>query len=293
MISLGTIVDGRPLYYDAALYEFRVSRNIVGYDEVVALDRAGHVQWAAAEQRDWLYRINPADLDRCNRAALGRHGNGYEGLSPEEQVQCDARRDDSVLAGKIVDADPALVRAVADALEQQGLLGTSGAPGAGGVPGTTPVVVLPEGMEALAQVQKQEGRKMTVLEHYLMRRILKNDDRQKARREKEEEAVQEAAAKQDADEAAGATLQDGRTAAVPAPEAASGRRGGARVSEGDGGAASRKRRWWGKRADDAAPTAGATAAGGAGRGRDASTVPGMAEARRRARKDAAPDGQPR
>lgn len=204
MICLGTISDGRPLFYDATLYEFRLDRAVATLGEVRELDEAGHILWLAPEQRDWMRRINGADLDRCNREALGRHGMEYDQLSPEEQVQADAKRDDSVLAGRLVDADPALVAAVADALEQRGFA-PSAAPDA---PGAT-AAVLPEGMEALAQLQKQEGRKMTVLEHYLMRRILKNDDRQKARRERAEEAVQEKAAKdaakaeEDTDEATG------------------------------------------------------------------------------------------
>ena len=179
MISLATCVDGRTLLYDATLYEFRLERDLVSYADVSALDKHAHLHWNAPEQRDWFRKINPADLDRCNRRALNRHGNGFSGLSPEEQVQADAKRDDSVLAGKIVDADPALVRAVADALEEQGLLGRGG-----GAPQT--VIGMPAGMESLSQLQKQEGRKMTMMEHYLMRQILKNDDKEKSRREKRE-----------------------------------------------------------------------------------------------------------
>lgn len=264
MILLGALADGRALRYDATLYEFRVDRTVVTYRDVVALDQAGHVQWQAAEQRDWLYRINPADLDRCNREALGRHGNGYEGLSPEEQVQRDARRDDSVLAGKIVEADPALVRAVADALEQEGLL-RAGAP-------EEPAVVLPEGMEALAQVQKQPGRSMTVMERYLMHRILKHDDRQKARREKAEEVHGEAQA-EEAEEAA--RPQDGRTATAPRvekPQEVAHQDQDRRVGAG---------RWL--------RACGLTKGPKDSKGsKGASTeVPGMAEAQRRSRKKAA------
>ena len=180
MIHLGTCVDGRALHYDATLYEFRLDRSLVSYSDVRELDNHAHLTWNAPEQRDWFRKINPADLDRCNRRALNRHGNGYEQLSPEEQVLADAKRDDSVLAGKIVDADPALVQAVAAALEEQGLLGRAGAPA--GAPQV--VIGMPQGMEALSQLQKQEGRKMTAAEHYLMRKILKNDDKEKAKRER-------------------------------------------------------------------------------------------------------------
>lgn len=192
MIQLGTIQDGRILSYDATLYEFRVSRNVVTHADVAELDRAGHISWLAPEQRDWFWRINPQDLDRCNREALGRHGNGYEGLTPEEQVLADAKRDDSVLAGKIVDADPALVRAVADALEAQGLVGH-----ASHAHTTQPTVVLPQGMEALGQLQNQEGRKMTLMEHFLMRQILKADDKAKLKREKEADSIEAAALKEE------------------------------------------------------------------------------------------------
>ena len=187
MIQLGTIVDGRPLAYDASLYEFRVDRTVVTYKEVWDLDVHGHLNWLAPEQHDWFHRINPADLDRCNREALGRHGNGYEGLSPEEQVLADAKRNDSVLAGKIVEADPALVHAVVEEIEKQGLLSA--------VPAGMPVQVanplaaatLPTGMEALSQLAKHENRQMTPLEGLLMKRILKNDDKAKAKREKDAE----------------------------------------------------------------------------------------------------------
>lgn len=198
MIALGTLIDGRGLAYDATLYEFRVERSVVSFADVAALDRAGHIAWLAGEQRDWFWRIDPTALDRCNREALGRHGNGYEGLSPEEQVLADAKRNDSVLAGKIVDADPVLVQAVAAALEEQGLLGGS-AP-------AHPAVAMPQGMEALGQVQKQEGRKMTVLEHYLMRQILKNDDKAKVKREKKDAQLEEAVVKEE--EAAKAELEE-------------------------------------------------------------------------------------
>lgn len=177
MICLGTISDGRPLFYDAALYEFRLDRAPVSLAEVRGLDDAGHIAWLAPEQRDWMRRIDTDDLDCCNRDALGRRGADYGLLSPEEQVQADAKRDDSVLAGKIVDADPALVAAVADALGQRGVAVASAA-------AAGPSAELPEGMEPLAQLQKQPGRAMTPLEHFLMRRILKNDDREKRRRER-------------------------------------------------------------------------------------------------------------
>ena len=181
MIGLATCVDGRALYYDATLYEFRLERDLVSYADVLELDNHAHLAWYAPEQRDWFRKINPADLDRCNRRALNRHGNGFEQLSPEEQVLADAKRNDSVLAGKIVEADPALVRAVAEALEEQGLVGRATA----GMPQM--VIGMPQGMEALSQLQKQEGRKMTVGEHFLMRQILKNDDKEKAKREKFEQ----------------------------------------------------------------------------------------------------------
>lgn len=190
MISLGTISDGRRLSYDATLYEFRIERELATYAELLALDRRGHVRWAAPEQRDWFRRLDPALLDRCNRRALRTHGNGYGALTAEEQVQADAKRDDSVLAGKIVEADPALVHAVALSLEEQGLLG--------GGSGQQTVIGMPEGMEALSQLQKQRGRKMTVMEHFLMRQILKNDDKEKARRQKQAEALEEEALKEEA-----------------------------------------------------------------------------------------------
>lgn len=197
MISLGTIADGRPLYYDATLYEFRLDRSVITYAQVAELDASAHIAWLAPEQRDWFNHIDPQDLDRCNRNALGRHGNAFAALSPEEQVQADAKRDDSVLAGKIVDADPALVRAVADALEQQGLVGHASHAHAGTA---QTVIGMPQGMEALSQLQRQEGRKMTLMEHFLMRQILKNDDKEKAKREREADALEAAAAKEEAKE---------------------------------------------------------------------------------------------
>ncbi len=189
MILLGSTSEGRQLFYDAALYEFRIGRSLASYGEVRALDAAAQISWGAPEQRDWFYHIDLAMLDRCNREALASHGDADEGMSVQEQVIAHAKRDDSVLAGRIVEADPALVQAVALALEQQGLLGQQVAP--------QMHVEMPQGMEPLAQVQRQPGRKMTVLEHVLMRQILKNDDKAKAKREREEDAVQQAAEKEE------------------------------------------------------------------------------------------------
>ena len=197
MITLGTCIDGRALSYDATLYEFRLDRAVVAYKDVAALDAHAHITWNAPEQRDWFKRINPSDLDACNRRALKRHGNGYDALSPEEQVQADAARDDSVLAGKIVEADPALVRAVVDSLEAQGLVGHASHAHA-----TTAGYAMPIGMEPLAQLQRQEGRQMTLMEHLLMRRILKEDDKAKLKREKQAAHAEAALEREEEREAA-------------------------------------------------------------------------------------------
>ena len=198
MIQLGTVTGHGPLAYDATLYEFRISNAVTPFKEVQALDAHGHIAWLAPEQHDWFVHINAHDLETCNHRALQRHGNGYNSLTPEEQVQADAARDDSVLAGKIVEADPELVRAVADALEQKGLIGHVSHAHAGNA---QTVIGMPQGMEALSQLQKQEGRKMTLMEHYLMRQILKNDDKAKVKREKEAEALQAAELKEEQREA--------------------------------------------------------------------------------------------
>ena len=184
-MQLGTCIDGRALTYDTRLYEFRLARELVSLQDLRALDAHAHIRWAAPEQRDWFRRIKAADLDACNRRALARTGSSrYAGMTPEERVQADAARDDSVLAGKIVDADPVLVQAVAAKLEEQGLLGA-------GFMQTGPVnplasANLPKGMEALSQMERHHGadRKMTAAEKRLMKKILKNDDKEKARREK-------------------------------------------------------------------------------------------------------------
>lgn len=185
MIRLGVCSDGCDLSYDATLYEFRHEREVIFYADVLEMDRRGLVRWMAPEQRDWFHHINPTDLDACNRRALSRHGGGFERLSAAEQVALDAKRNDSVLEGKIVEADPAVVHAVVEELRQSGMLehvGTA-SPYAG--------TVLPDGMESLSQLQRQPGRKMTMTEHYLMRKILKNDDKEKARREKHLAAVEQ------------------------------------------------------------------------------------------------------
>ena len=184
-MQLGTCIDGRALMYDVRLYEFRLARELVSYADVRELDDHAHIRWCAPEQRDWFRRINPHDLKRCNDRALSRIGGDYyAGMSPEERVQADAKRDDSVLAGKIVDADPALVQAVAAQLEEQGLLGGVVMPAGGFNPLAT--ANLPKGMEALSQMERHHGadRKMTAAEKRLMKKILKNDDKEKARREK-------------------------------------------------------------------------------------------------------------
>ena len=184
-MQLGFCIDGRALTYDVRLYEFRLARELVTLDEVRELDAHAHIRWLAPEQRDWFRRINPRDLEACSRRALARVGNSrYADMTPEERVQADAARDDSVLAGKIVDADPALVQAVAAKLEEQGLLGQV----ASSVVNSNPLASanLPKGMEALSQMERHHGgdRKMTAAEKRLMKKILKNDDKEKARREK-------------------------------------------------------------------------------------------------------------
>ncbi len=185
MIRLGVCSDGCDLNYDATLYEFRHEREVISYEDVLEMDQRGLVRWMASEQRDWFHHINPVDLDTCNRRALSRHGGGFERLSAAEQVALDAKRNDSVLEGKIVEADPAVVHAVLEELRQSGMLehvGTA-SPYAG--------AVMPDGMESLSQLQRQPGRKMTMTEHYLMRKILKNDDKEKARREKQFAAIEQ------------------------------------------------------------------------------------------------------
>ena len=185
-MQLGTCIDGRALTYDAALYEFRLARELVSLEEVRDLDAHAHIRWLAPEQRDWLRRINARDFAACNHRALAHAGDGrYANMTPEERVQADAARDDSVLAGKIVDADPALVQAVAAKLEEQGLLGQV-MPGQPMAYNPLAAANLPKGMEALSQFERHQGadRKMTSAEKRPMKKILKNDDKEKARREK-------------------------------------------------------------------------------------------------------------
>lgn len=217
VLQLGTCVDGRALTYDVTLYEFRLARELVMFDDVRDLDANGHIRWCAPEQRDWFRRINPVDLAACNRNALARTGNSrYANMTPEERVQADAARDDSVLAGKIVDADPALVQAVVAQLEEQGLLGGMMMPGQAAQFNPLAAANLPKGMEALSQFERHAGadRKMTSAEKRLMKKILKNDDKEKARREKM--AARSGASQQDEQEAAAATGADVRAATAPA-----------------------------------------------------------------------------
>ena len=194
-MQLGTCKDGRILSYDASLYEFYLADKVATLDEVRALDRHAHIHWRANEMRDWLARINADDLVACHeRAFIERNAVSYDKLSAEERVQADAARDDSVLAGKIVEADPALVHAVANQLIEEGLLKeTAQVPASGSMPaegeeGFNPLATmdLPRGMESLSQLERAKGpnRKMTRSEERLMRKILKNDDKEKERREK-------------------------------------------------------------------------------------------------------------
>lgn len=192
-MRLGTCADGSALTYDPGLYEFRLDRMVTPYENIRELDDAGHIHWHALEQRDWFIRIDAADLARCRSKALARRGqSAYEGMTPEERVQADAARDDSVLAGKIVEADPSLVAAVALQLEEQGLLG-----GGSGHRNPLAAVDLPRGMEALSQFERSQGgqRKMTAAEKRLMRKIIKNDDKEKARREKSAQRIADDAAR--------------------------------------------------------------------------------------------------
>ena len=211
--QLGICADGRALSYDAALYEFALGSEPAALAEVRALDARAKVNWRAGELRDWFARIDGADLAACHERALAeRNAVDYDKLTPEQRVQADAAHDDSVLAGKIVDADPALVHAVANQLIEQGLLNeamrasAAGGAATGGVAASgaaagdgegedgeggedfNPLAVmdLPRGMEPLSQLERAKGanRKMTRSEERLMRKILKNDDKAKEKRER-------------------------------------------------------------------------------------------------------------
>ena len=190
---LGKCSDGRALSYDEALYEFRLDGDPVGLRHVLHLDDRGLVRWRAMELRDWMRRIDPAALQECHRRAEDEAWlTGGKELTPEQQVLADAARDDGVLAGRLVDADPALVQAVADELEKRGLVGKAVAKtsdeAAGEDAGTNPLAEmdLPRGMEALSQMERAQDAKrdMTRAERRLMKRILKNDDKAKAKRER-------------------------------------------------------------------------------------------------------------
>lgn len=183
-VQLGRCSDGRALRYDGTAYRFYLGGCETSYDEIAALDRLGRVTWLAGEQRDWFNRINRADLDACARKAAD-WASSEGSLDPSEQVRLDARRDDGILEGRLVDADDALVRAVIDRLEAEGALGGSAA-AAASLDNPLASMDLPDGMESLGQVVKREGRPMTALEHVLMRRIMRNDDKAKARRERRE-----------------------------------------------------------------------------------------------------------
>lgn len=196
-MKLGMCADGRALTYDASLYEFSLAGKPAELEEVRALDARAQVRWRAIELRDWFTRINAADLAACHeRAVAERYGVEYDKLSAEERVLADAARDDSVLAGKIVDADPALVHAVANQLIEEGLLAqaapTAMAGGDAANADANPLATmqLPRGMEPLSQLERAkaeqgERRKMTRAEARLMKKILKNDDKAKAKRERQ------------------------------------------------------------------------------------------------------------
>ena len=188
---LGTCKDGRALSYDASLYEFTLASKVATLSEVRALDARALIRWRAIELRDWFSRIDEADLAVCHERAFNeRNAISYDKLSAEERVQADAARDDSILAGKIVDADPALVHAVANQLIEEGLLASSPQVRSAEGDDVNPLAVmeLPRGMEPLSQLERAKGpnRKMTRSEARLMRKILKNDDKAKEKRERHE-----------------------------------------------------------------------------------------------------------
>lgn len=180
-VQLGQCEDGKRLLYDRATYQFFVGARPLEYEDVARLDAQGRVNWFALEQRDWFYRI---DRDALRDRAEAARADAQEGDAgdPFEQVRRDARRNDSILEGRLAEANDALVRAVADKLEAQGLT----LPATERVASENPLAIqeLPDGMEPLKQVVKQEGRSMTFLERVLMRRIIKNDDKAKVRRER-------------------------------------------------------------------------------------------------------------
>ena len=188
---LGTCKDGRLLSYDASLYEFALASTVVTLSDVRALDDRALIHWRANELRDWFSRVDEADLAACHERALNeRNAASYDELSAEQRVLADAARDDSILAGKIVDADPALVHAVANQLIEEGLLAPSSQVRSAEGADVNPLAVmdLPRGMEPLSQLERAKGpnRKMTRSEARLMCKILKNDDKAKEKRERHE-----------------------------------------------------------------------------------------------------------
>ena len=211
---LGWCLDKGQLTYDAVRFEFSIAGERTSYESVIDLDDRALIRWRAMEQRDWMRRLDADLLRTCHEnALLERASSSGRNLSPSEQVLADAARDDGVLAGAIVEADPALVQAVADELQKRGMAlagsmrqqhsqqspdGPDPSPKAGdlrisrsgaedsGTGNPLAQMDLPRGMEALSQMERAQPdrRDMTYSEKRLMKKILRNDDKAKAKRER-------------------------------------------------------------------------------------------------------------
>lgn len=191
-IALGITSRGKVVSYDERLYEFRLDNEMVEHSTIQEIDDAAGISWFYLEQRDWFKKLDDELLGQARKRVLSSEGGDiYEGMTPEERVHADSLRDDSILAGKIVEADPALVHAVVQAIEAEGLMSAASS----GAPAGNPLAraSLPKGMEALSQMERAHGdeRAMTRAEKLLMKRILKNDDKEKRRREKHAEKLLE------------------------------------------------------------------------------------------------------
>ncbi len=198
--AIGTTRGGKVLSYNERLYEFMLDQDVVELRAVQELDCAGYINWFYLEHRDWFKKLDCEVFTQAHLKALSESDDLYGGMTPEERVRADAARNDSILAGKIVDADPALVHAVVHAIESKGLLASNQTHEA-----SNPLAQanLPKGMEALSQLERAYGddRKMTFAEKQLMKRILKNDDKEKRRREKQVEKLEQKAEGESADAA--------------------------------------------------------------------------------------------
>lgn len=120
-VLLGTVSDGRSLFYDESACVFQLDNHLCELADVRALDACGAVRWRFLEHRDWMRRLDDQACTSAFERELERLGQVGGAAGLDEQIRQHVRKDDSYLHGYLVDTnqEEAVAEAVAKEIAQQ------------------------------------------------------------------------------------------------------------------------------------------------------------------------------